>query len=280
MVTVEQLLRQAVQMGATDVLIAAGMKPKAKVKGKFIELDYPDLSEEETSRIIPRIMPNDCQEMYRKKKSADFILSIKTIGQFRVHAYERDGYPACCIRMLLPLPEPQNDLKELCSREQGLIIVAGKPGSGKSTTLAGMVQTISQSRPVHIVTLEQPIERKFDHALGTVSQREIGRDTDSYQSALQDILHESADVVVFGALNSAEAVQAAVKAAQMGYLVLASMNSADADMAVRVLIEGLERPEEQASKTISKVLKAVVYQSIAYEQTKGTVKVKTEIVRK
>ena len=277
MVTVEQLLRQAVQMGATDVLLVAGVKPKAKVKGKFIELDYPELSGGETSRIIPKMMSNDCQETYRKNKSADFMLSMKTIGQFRVHIYERDGYPACCIRAILPLPELENDLKELCRQEQGLIVVAGKPGSGKSTTLAGMVQTISQNRTVHIVTLEQPIEREFDNGLGIVSQREIGRDTDSYRSALQDILHESADVVVFGELNSTEAVQTAVKAAQMGYLVLASINSIDADMTVRMLADELEQPEEQAFKIVSKVLKAVVCQSFDYEQMKSVVKVKTEI---
>lgn len=279
MITVEQLLRQAVQLGAADVYIAAGMKPKAKVCGKFVELDYPDLSGEETSRIIPKMMKDTQQETYRKNKSADFMLSVKTVGQFRVHVYEQEGYPACCIRVILPPPELSKDLQEVCQEEQGLIIVAGKQGCGKSTTLAGMVQAINQNRAVHIITLEQPIERKFENALGIVSQREIGRDTGSYISAWRDILHESADVVVFGELNSAEAIQTAVSAAQMGYLVFASMNSMNAETVVRELTYGLGKPEEQASRMVSEVLRTVIYQSLHYNQRTGQAELETQIVK-
>lgn len=277
MVTVEQLLRQAEQMGASDVYLAAGMKPKVKIQGRFKDMEYPDLSGDEAEKLLIRMMNDIQQEEFRRNRSADFMLEFKGIGRFRVHIYERAGYPACCVRVLYDVVRLPEELKEVCQLRQGLVVIAGRPQSGKSTTLAAMTEAISRDRGVHIVTLENPIERSLEGGAGIISQRGIGVDTPSYRKGLADIVHEAADVVVIGQLENEEAVWTAVEAAKMGFLVLTTVNSTSAKMAAEQIAGAFRQQTSKAAETVWQVMKAVVYQSIFYDAENGTTEVKLKV---
>ena len=279
---VERLLKLAAELGACNVWIAGGMKPRVTVNTKIMELDYPDISEEEAEKILLDIMDDSQQESYRKNKSVDFVLDIKSAGRFRIHIYERMGYPAGCIRVITPFSDFRGDdeqLKKLCREEQGIIVIAGKQGSGKTTTLAMMAEMIVSERPVHLMTLEQPIEQEISGGQGIVSRREIGRDTADYSCALTDIMHEAVDVLAIGELNSPQAAYTAVQAAKMGCLVLTTMNSANAQTVKKQFANILRQSRNSFDSDDLKLIKAVVYQRLSYGQSKDDVKAEREIIR-
>lgn len=277
----ERLLKLAAELGACNVWIAGGMKPRVTVNKKIIELDYPDISKEEAEKILFDIMDDSLQESYRRDKSVDFVLDIKYVGRFRIHIYERMGYPAGCIRVITPFSDFECDdeqLRELCREEQGIIVIAGRQGSGKTTTLAMMADMITSERPVHLMTLEKPIEQKISNGVGIVSRREIGRDTADYLCALKDIVHEAVDVLVIGELDSPQAAYTAVQAAKMGCLVLTTINSANALTVKKQFTNILRQSRSSFDSDDLKLIKAVVYQRLSYGQAGNNVKAEREIV--
>lgn len=278
----ERLLKLAAEFGACNVWVAGGMKPRIMVNKQIMELDYPDISEKEAEKILFDIMDDSLQESYRRDKSVDFVLDIKSAGRFRIHIYERMGYPAGCIKVITPFYDFECDdeqLRNLCSEEQGIIIIAGRQGSGKTTTLAMMADMITSERPVHLMTLEKPIEQKISNGVGIVSRREIGRDTADYLCALKDIVHEAVDVLVIGELDSPQAAYTAVQAAKMGCLVLTTMNSANALTVKKQFTNILRQSRNPFDSDDLKLIKAVVYQRLSYGQAGNNVKAEREILR-
>lgn len=278
---VEQLLKQAAQIGACNVWIAGGMKSKAAVNGRIIELDYPDISEGEAEKLLFDVMNDRQQKAYRENKSVDFVLEIRAVGRFRVHIYERMGYPACSARVITNVSDLSDNgklLEELGDIEQGLVVIAGRQGSGKSTTLAMLAEQLVSKRPIHLMTFEKPIERIIPNGLGIVSQREIDSDTCGYANVINDILHEAVDVLVIGELDSPQAAETAIQAAKMGCLVLTTINSAKASLVRQQLADMLNGYCKTDVRALE-MLKAVIYQKLSYEENGASVKVEREIVR-
>ena len=182
MITVEQLLMTAREEGASDVHITVGVPPRMRVNGRIANLDYPSLSETDCSKIIYSIMDDRQIEMFRDNKQIEFALSVPKAGRYRVSAFMQKGLPACAIRLVTDSVSAPGDIgvpKELidiCDSESGLVILGGVAGSGKSTTIASIIDYINENKCVHILTLEDPIEYVHTHKNAIVNQREVGID--------------------------------------------------------------------------------------------------------
>lgn len=171
MITVEQLLMTAREEGASDVHITVGVPPRMRVNGRIANLDYPSLSETDCSKIIYSIMDDRQIEMFRDNKQIEFALSVPKAGRYRVSAFMQKGLPACAIRLVTDSVSAPGDIgvpKELidiCDSESGLVILGGVAGSGKSTTIASIIDYINENKCVHILTLEDPIEYVHTHKM-------------------------------------------------------------------------------------------------------------------
>ena len=207
MITVEQLLMTAREEGASDVHITVGVPPRMRVNGRIANLDYPSLSETDCSKIIYSIMDDRQIEMFRDNKQIEFALSVPKAGRYRVSAFMQKGLPACAIRLVTDSVSAPGDIgvpKELidiCDSESGLVILGGVAGSGKSTTIASIIDYINENKCVHILTLEDPIEYVHTHKNAIVNQREVGIDVASYDEGLKLAIREDVDVIQVGARN-------------------------------------------------------------------------------
>ena len=201
MITVEQLLMTAREEGASDVHITVGVPPRMRVNGRIANLDYPSLSETDCSKIIYSIMDDRQIEMFRDNKQIEFALSVPKAGRYRVSAFMQKGLPACAIRLVTDSVSAPGDIgvpKELidiCDSESGLVILGGVAGSGKSTTIASIIDYINENKCVHILTLEDPIEYVHTHKNAIVNQREVGIDVASYDEGLKLAIREDVDVI-------------------------------------------------------------------------------------
>lgn len=208
MVTIEQLFRQAQQAGAAEIYLMAGRKPAARIGGKIKNLDYPELSSTEAEKILLEMLDAKQAAQYRETKSVDEVIAFHGIGRFRVHIYQNDGVPSACVKIINKKEGLPEELKALAGITQGLVLVCGRPHSGKSATLAALAEQMLAGRFMHLVTLESPVEYPIEAGKGLLSRRCIGKDTGSYKEGMDNLLHESADGVLIGELETPEAVQA------------------------------------------------------------------------
>jgi twitching motility protein PilT len=252
------------------------MKPKALVNsgGRQLirKMNYPDFSMEDVNKLIPMMMTEEKSEVYRKKKQADFLFELPNIGRFRVHAYLRNGIPACVVRVISGIPDdiqvlnlPQK-LWDLCEEDSGLVIITGGAGSGKSMTAAALVQQILKTQPSHVVTLERPAEYELYGMEGVVSRMEVGSDILSYEEGAEALLHLGADVLLIGELENADAITAAVRAAAGGYRVYTTINSASASLALAQITAVLREKDTSMSLLFSQLRKTIVTQSLVYKE--------------
>ncbi len=269
MLTIEEILKLAKEMGASDVHLTVGVPPKARVRGKLLDMDCPKMISGDILDILIGIMPESRRERFEERGEYDTSFSVLGLGRFRVHAYKQRGLTALAIRLMdaeVPSPEtlgiPRKVL-DLCQREKGLILVTGASGSGRSTTLAAMIDMINNNRYCHIVTLEDPVEYLHCHKFSMVSQREIGVDSDSYASALRAALREDPDVILVGALRDAETVSEALTAAETGHLVLSAMYTADAAGTLQRIIDLYPAHQQVSARMrLADALEAVVSQRL------------------
>jgi twitching motility protein PilT len=274
MITIEQLLRQAVQMGAKDVYICDGMKPKVLINsaaGQIIrKMNYPDFSVEDVTKLIPVMMTAEKSEVYRKKRQVDFLFELPNIGRFRVHAYSRNGNPACVVRVISDIPENLGELNlpcelwDICKQESGLVVIAGSAGSGKSMTAAALMQEILRTQPAHVVTLERPAEYILHDEEGVVSRLEVGSDVLSYTEGVEALAHLGADVLMIGELENADAVLAAVLAASKGCRVYTTINSLSASYAMTQMTAMLGS-DKGMGVLFSQLKKTIITQSLVYK---------------
>lgn len=265
----EEILREARAAKASDVHLTAGLPPKMRVNGKLLSMNYPRLVAAETLDILLGILPEAQRGRFEEKGEYSFSCSVPEVGRCRVSAYNQTGSVALALRLVetnvpsleaLGVPEAVEDL---CNGQRGLILVAGPLGSGKSTTLAAMIDKINASRDAHILTLEDPIEYLHQHKKSMVHQREIGVDSINYANALQAALKEDVDVLMIGELRDSESVNAAVMAAEAGCVVLSAMNTDRADEVINRMVD-LFPPyrQEQIRVRLENVLEAVVFQQL------------------
>lgn len=236
------LLEKMVKDNASDLHLKAGTPPILRIDGKLVVVKDEPLSPDELRRIALKIMSKEQQDDFAVRKEIDFAIGVAGLSRFRVNVYLQRGSVAIAMRTIpisaknieeLNLPPV---LKEICLRPRGLILTTGTTGSGKSTTLAAMIEYINETTAKHIITIEDPIEYLFRDKKSVVSQREVGNDTESYQSALKYVLRQDPDIILMGEIRDMDTMDVAIKAADTGHLVLSTLHTLNASETINRIL--------------------------------------------
>lgn len=269
MATMQDLLLVAKEAGASDVHITVGRPPMMRVHGELMDMNYPKLMPEDTRAAIYSIMSKEQRQRYEETGDFDFAYTIPNLGRYRVNAFKQRSSCACVMRVVgtsIPTPDSLGlppSVVELYSKKRGLILVTGPTGSGKSTTLASLINVINENRAGHIITLEDPIEYLHNHKKSVVNQREMGMDSVGYAQALRSALREDPDVILVGEMRDLETIQTAVTAAETGHLVLSTLHTIGAAATVdRVIDVFPPHQQEQIRVQLAMVLEAVISQQL------------------
>ncbi len=269
MLTVEQLLEIAKEMKASDVHLTVGLPPRVRVNGQLVDLDYPKIMPADAEKIVFNIMNEQQRAIFGEKGEVDFAFSIPYVGRYRVNAFQQRGSVACAMRVVgttIPKPEelgvPQSVI-DLYNKKRGLVLVTGPTGSGKSTTLASLIDRINDERNAHVITLEDPIEYLHSHRKSMINQREIGIDTHSYGAALRAALREDPDVILVGEMRDLETISTAITAAETGHLVLSTLHTIGAAATIDRIIDVFPPHQQQQIRVqLAMVLEAVISQQL------------------
>jgi twitching motility protein PilT len=258
-------ITQMVQKNGSDLLLKVGRPPTIRLNGDLTPLDAPPLKPEDLKTLAEQIMTPRQVKEFAERKEADFAIGVPGVGRFRTNVYQQRGTLAFAFRAIpyevktireLFLPEV---LEEIALRPRGLVLVTGVTGSGKSTALAAMVNHINTSDRVNIITIEDPIEFLHRDQMANISQREVGTDTLSFQSALKSVLRQDPDVILIGEIRDKETLDTALKAADTGHLVFSTLHTTDATQTINRVIS-FYPPHEHAEvrSLLSTALAAVV----------------------
>lgn len=269
MFTIEELLQLAKEKGASDLHITVGIPPKCRVHGTLVSLGEQKLLPNDTSLMIQPMLTDYMKQKLEKNGEVDFSFSIPNLGRYRVNVFKQRGSYATAIRLVgtvIPLPKtlgiPESVL-ELTKKKRGLVLVTGPTGSGKSTTLASLIDMINTNSNSHIITLEDPIEYLHQHKKSIVNQREIGLDTYSYEDALRAALREDPDVILVGEMRDLETIAIAITAAETGHLVFSTLHTIGAANTVDRIIDVFPPHQQQQIRIqLASVLEAVVSQQL------------------
>lgn len=265
----DDLLREAHERGASDLHLSVGLPAILRVDGSLVRTDYVPFSPMDIQRLVYDILTMDQVEQFERSHELDFSYGVKNVGRYRVNVYKQRGSVGAALRAIadqiptfeqLGLPVM---LRDMCRKHSGLILVTGPTGSGKSTTIACMIDTINSERPLHIMTMEDPIEYLHRHKMGMVNQRELHTDTDSFGNALRAVLREDPDVVLIGEMRDLETIQAALTLAETGHLVFGTLHTRNAPQTIdRVVDVFPPHQQEQIRVQLSNTLEAVVAQQL------------------
>lgn len=269
MFTIEELLLLAKEKGASDLHITVGIPPKCRVHGILVSLGENKLLPSDTNRIIWPMLTDQLKQKLEKNGEIDFSYSIPNLGRYRVNVFKQRGSYAAAIRLVgTVIPHPKTlgipeSVLELTKKKRGLVLVTGPTGSGKSTTLASLIDVININSNSHIITLEDPIEYLHQHKKSIVNQREIGLDTDSYQDALRAALREDPDVILVGEMRDLETIAIAITAAETGHLVFSTLHTIGAANTVDRMIDVFPPHQQQQIRIqLASVLEAVISQQL------------------
>jgi len=269
MIAIQKLLEEMVERGATDLHLIAGAPPCFRINQKLVMSEYDVLTPAMTRSLVYSLLNDQQKKRFEEEMELDFAISIEGLSRFRGNAYFQRGSVACAIRRI-PFNIP--DLSELglppiieslTGKTQGLILVTGPTGSGKSTTLAAMINRINNERPCHIITIEDPIEYLHKNRRAIVSQREVGQDTKSFATALKYALREDPDVIMIGEMRDIDTISAALTASETGHLVLATLHTDSAVESINRIID-IFPPHQQSQVRIqlAQVIEAVITQKL------------------
>lgn len=268
-VHIDDLLRQTCERGSSDLHLAVGLPPVLRVDGSLIQLDYQPLSPNDTQRLIYDILTSDQVQWFEKTRELDFSYGVRAVGRFRVNVYRQRGSVGAALRAIpdqVPTFEQLNlprVIKDLTNKHSGLVLVTGPTGSGKSTTIACMIDTINSERAVHIMTIEDPIEYLHRHKKAMVNQRELNTDTDSFENALRAVLREDPDIILVGEMRDLETISAALTLAETGHLVFGTLHTRNAPQTIdRVVDVFPPHQQDQIRVQLSNTLEAVVAQQL------------------
>ena len=265
------VLEQALKMGGSDIFIVPGSPVEVKVRGSFMSIGTERLSPKDAEALIGEayVAAGRNKELLDRAGDDDFSFSVRDLSRFRCNAYRQRGTLAATCRVVaFGLPDPKalgipDIVIQLTKQRSGMILVTGPAGSGKSTTLACMVDTINSTRSGHIVTIEDPIEFLHRHKKSLVSQREIPTDAASFPSALRASLRQAPDVIMLGEMRDTETIRTAITAAETGHLVLSSLHTVGASKTVDRIIDAFPAEQQaQVRMQLSMVLMAVVSQRL------------------
>ena len=265
----EEILSEAMRAGASDLHITVGASPKMRVNGKLVSLSYPKFMPEDTLEMLISIMTETQREQFEKQGEYDCSITDRELGRFRVSAYRQRGCVALAFRLMgVQIPKAEelgipDSVMEWYQKETGLIIVTGLSGSGKSATLAVLLDKINSMRESHIITLESPVEYLHEHKQSIVEQREIGADSRSYPAALEAVLREDPDVIFVGEMRDLETIGEVITAAETGHLVLVSMPVQGTVTAIERMIDLFPTYRQQQIRLrLANVLQGVVSQQL------------------
>ncbi len=264
------LAKQTVDIGASDLHLSVGIPPVVRIDGKLVKLDeYQRLMPDDIEKIVFEFLDEKHQEILIEKGEVDFSHSQRGIGRFRVNAYRQRGSYSMALRVVaLDIPSidelrlPQI-LKDFSLKKRGLVLVTGPTGSGKTTTLAAMIDHINKNRNCHILTLEDPIEYLHKHDKGIVNQREIGNDSMTYSNALRAALRQDPDVILIGEMRDLETISIALTAAETGHLVFSTLHTMGAVSTIERIIDVFPPAQQNQIKIqLASVLQGVLSQQL------------------
>lgn len=267
--TVNDLLIEAIEKGASDVHLNVSIPPVFRLNGKLTKTDYPALTAENVHQLIYSLISNQQRKDFERDKQFDFAYELKDISRFRINIFQHRLGEAAAIRLIpskirsieeLGLPDV---IKTLADKDRGIVLVTGPTGSGKSTTLAAIIDLINKKRYDHIISIEDPIEYIHHHNNCIISQREIGEHTDSFAGALRVVLREDPDVILVGEMRDLETISMALRAAETGHLVFSTLhtNSA-ADTIERIINAFPAHQQAQARLQVAGTIEAVIAQTL------------------
>jgi twitching motility protein PilT len=266
----DDLLRLMLQRGGSDLHIAVGSPPGIRQRGELLPIEsMRPLNPRETQEMIFGILSEEQRKRFENELELDFAYSIPGVSRFRANVFQQRNSMGAVFRVIpidIPTLEDLN-LPKVCTmlaeRPRGLVLVTGPTGSGKSTTLAAMINHINETRPLHIITLEDPIEFMHRNKRSYVNQREIGEDTHSFAGALRRVLRQDPDVILVGEMRDLETISAAITAAETGHLVLATLHTTGAPETIDRIIDVFPpHQQQQVRMQVSTSLEGVVSQTL------------------
>jgi twitching motility protein PilT len=268
-VNLHQLLKAMIEKGASDMHITTGTPPLLRIDGDIVPLKLPPLSPVDSKQLCYSILTEDQKIEFEKTNELDLSFGVKNLSRFRANIYMQRGAVAGAFRTIpfkilsfdeLGLPPI---CAELCTKPNGLVLVTGPTGSGKSTTLASMIDKINSEQRCHIMTIEDPIEYLHPHKLCVVNQREIGTDTSTFRGALKYVLRQDPDVVLIGEMRDIETMEAALTISETGHLVFATLHTNSAISTINRIIDSFPpHQQEQIRAKLSFVLQGVITQQL------------------
>ena len=281
MTPLDDLLRLVLEEGSSDLHITAGAPPSLRLDGQMVKLDMPALTASDTEELVRGFAKDEHIKRLFEQGGADFALAFREDARFRISLFLQRGSIGMVARLIprriLELDEIglPSAMKELIHLPRGLILVTGPTGSGKSTSLASMINVINENSRLHIVTIEDPIEYYHEHKRGIVNQREVGVDVPSFGEALKRVLRQDPDVILVGEMRDQETMEAAITAAETGHLVFSTLHTTGAARTVDRIIDSFPaNQQEQIRIQLAGNLKAVLSQLLVpLKQGKGRVAV-------
>jgi twitching motility protein PilT len=269
MIGIQELLSKMVEVSASDLHITTGRPPLFRIHGNLRSIMHDPLNAEDCLRLAYGVMNETQRKSFEQKKEFDFSFGVANLARFRANVFIQRGCVAMAIRLIpfeiqtlegLGLPEV---FAELCDKPSGLVLVTGPTGSGKSTTLAAMVDRINSELEGHILTVEDPIEFVHKHKKCIVNQREVRADTESFSSALRVALRQDPDVVLIGEMRDTETMAAALSIAETGHLTLATLHTNSAAQTINRIVDAFPAGEKSQIRTqLSFVLQGVISQTL------------------
>jgi twitching motility protein PilT len=269
MTNMHQFLKAMIEKGASDLHITTGTAPQLRIDGKLHPLKVPPLSAPETKQLCYSVLTDAQKHQFEEANELDLSFSVQRLSRFRGNVFVQRGNIAGAFRAIpfkiktfeeLALPKAVADMAE---RPRGLVLVTGPTGSGKSTTLATIIDRINQERSEHIVTVEDPIEYLHNHKNCVVNQREVGADTSSFKNALKYILRQDPDVVLIGEMRDLETIEAALSVAETGHLAFATLHTNSTVQTINRIVDVFPAYQQsQIRAQLSFVLEGVLCQSL------------------
>lgn len=283
--SITELLQHAHDIGASDLHITMGIPPTYRINGKLERYGENNVDTKQLQAMIKTILPIDKEEDFISKGEADFNYSLGELCRFRVNAYHQRNEVAIAAR-LIPAKIPTieslkmpNVLYQLADKPQGLILVTGPTGSGKSTTLAAMIDYVNENKAKHIITLEDPIEYMHSNKLSIINQREVGVDTKSFANGLRASLRQDPDIILVGEMRDLETISTAITAAETGHLVMATLHTSSAATTIDRIIDVFP-PHQQGQIRIqlANVLQGIISQRLFVNRDNNGRTAATEIL--
>ncbi|AFY59774.1 type IV pilus twitching motility protein PilT [Synechococcus sp. PCC 6312] len=266
---IEDLMEQVVASGGSDLHLSAGLPPYIRISGKLTPTEYEPMTPEQCQRLIFSMLNNTQRKHLEQNWELDCSYGVRGLARFRVNVYKDRGTYAACLRALsskiptfeqLGLP---NIVREMTERPRGLILVTGPTGSGKTTTLAAMIDLINKTRAEHILTVEDPIEFVYEPIKSLIHQRQVGEDTKNFANALRAALRQDPDIILVGEMRDLETIQLAISAAETGHLVFGTLHTSSAPQTVDRMVDVFPPAQQtQIRVQLSNSLVAVFSQTL------------------